>query len=148
MDSTLYPWDNSSKNRFLRLFSVLREGEPMDQLTIATDRCRNELWLERIRECRTSGMTVVNWCASNDINIKSYYYWLRKLKREAFELLPAKQNQALPAISETSFAEISQQVRKNSSVIRVSLNDIVIEIPDGADSATISDVLCAVRKLC
>ena len=120
----------------------------MDQLTIATDRCRNELWLERIRECRASGMTVINWCASNDINIKSYYYWLRKLKREAFELLPVKQDQVLPAISETSFAEIPQHVRKNSSVIRVSLNDIVIEIPDGADSATISDVLCAVRKLC
>ena len=148
MDSVYYPWDNSSKNRFLRLFSALRKGEPMDQLTIATDRCRSELWMERIRKCKTSGMTVVNWCATNDINIKSYYYWLRKLKREAFELLPVKQDQALPAISETSFAEIPQQVRKNSSVIRVSLNDIMIEIPDGADSATISDVLCAVRKLC
>ena len=120
----------------------------MDQLTIATDKCRSELWLERIHECRTSGMTVVNWCATNDINIKSYYYWLRKLKREAFELLPVKQDQALSAISETAFAEISQQVRKNSSVIRVSLNDIMIEIPDGADSSTISDVLCTVKKLC
>jgi len=42
----------------------------MVQLTIATDRCRSELWLERIRECRASGMNYlqdVNCSISNKL---------------------------------------------------------------------------------
>ena len=25
-------------------------------------------------------MTVVSWCAQNNVNAKSYYYWLRKIR--------------------------------------------------------------------
>ena len=32
-------------------------------------------WTQIVEECRISGKTAVKWCAENDINIKTYYYW-------------------------------------------------------------------------
>ncbi|WP_420832452.1 IS66 family insertion sequence element accessory protein TnpA [Paenibacillus periandrae] len=34
-----------------------------------------------IRDCRSSGQTVVRWCADHEVNVKSYYYWLRKIDK-------------------------------------------------------------------
>lgn len=62
----------------------------MDQLTVATHNQKLEFWLARIRDCRASGMSVADWCNTNGISIKTYYYWMRKIKREAFESLPAE----------------------------------------------------------
>ena len=32
-------------------------------------------WQERIRECRSSGLTVRAWCAMNNISRQTYYNW-------------------------------------------------------------------------
>jgi hypothetical protein len=49
---------------------------------------RLTLWAERIRECRASGITVVDWCRQNGFSQKTYYYWMRKVKRELVDALP------------------------------------------------------------
>lgn len=36
-------------------------------------------WSERISECRSSGMTVKDWCWEHGINPASYYRWQRRL---------------------------------------------------------------------
>ena len=46
-------------------------------------------WTEIIRECRSSGHTVSAWCLEHEVNPKSYYYWLRKVRAAACEALPA-----------------------------------------------------------
>ena len=33
------------------------------------------VWRERVRECKTSGLTVAEWCEKNHINKKTYFYW-------------------------------------------------------------------------
>ena len=33
-------------------------------------------WAAMVRECRSSGLTVKNWCMNNGVNIKTYYYRL------------------------------------------------------------------------
>lgn len=33
------------------------------------------VWQERIRECRSSGLTVRAWCAMNNISRQTYYNW-------------------------------------------------------------------------
>ncbi len=35
----------------------------------------------------TSGMMVVRWCEQNNVNIKSYYYWLRRIRSLACEIM-------------------------------------------------------------
>ncbi len=59
----------------------------MNQLTVTEHDSKLNIWIQRIKECRGSGMTVETWCKSNEINVKTYYYWLRKIKKEAFEVL-------------------------------------------------------------
>lgn len=60
----------------------------MDKLTTVTHDYNLKLWINRINECHASGLTVSKWCEENNIGIKNYYYWMRKIKREAFDALP------------------------------------------------------------
>ena len=56
----------------------------MDQLTYTV--CRSN-WINIIRQCqdRPAGTTAKQWLAENDISEKSYYYWLRKIRRKVCE---------------------------------------------------------------
>ena len=53
----------------------------MDQLTHTV---RRSNWINIVRQCqdRLAGTTAKQWLAENDIAEKSYYYWLRKIRRE------------------------------------------------------------------
>lgn len=74
----------------------------MDQLTHTV---RGSTLINIIRQCqdKPAGTTAKQWLAENDISKKSYYYWLRKLRREVCE------QECLPAADcpfEVSFVEI------------------------------------------
>lgn len=66
-------------------------------------------WKTIIEQCNTrpQGTTVKQWLADNDINEKTYYYWLRRVRREVYSQLdnglPSVTGQDRPAVS---FAEI------------------------------------------
>ena len=55
----------------------------MDQLTHTV---RRSNWINIIRQCqdRPAGTTAKQWLAENDISEKSYYYWLRKIRRDEY----------------------------------------------------------------
>ena len=70
----------------------------MDKITDAKTEFRLKQWSKIIQACQTSGMTVVSWCNQNNVKIKSYYYWLRKLRTltcEAGSLVPQKTEQVI-----------------------------------------------------
>ena len=52
-----------------------------------THAARAAEWQERIRMCRSSGMSVTCWCAENRISPKTYYRWERICLAEAAERL-------------------------------------------------------------
>lgn len=123
----------------------------MNQLTIASHNHKRQLWIERIKECRASNQTVTAWCAENDVSIKSYYYWMRKIKVETFEALPVERKAKLlspkqyPAFTQVA---LPQKTRIDTCAIKLHFNDYVLEIQNGADSQIIEDTLCTVAKLC
>ena len=55
------------------------------------DKCTHDVrranWLNIINQCqeRPANVTVHQWLKDNDIKEKSYYYWLRKIRREVCE---------------------------------------------------------------
>jgi transposase len=78
----------------------------MDQITHTV---RNSKWKDIILQCqnRPAGMSVKQWMTENQVSEKSYYYWQRKFRKEAFE--PMNHSSMLPAVqdnSEVSFAEL------------------------------------------
>ena len=59
----------------------------MDKIKVVKSQLRLQQWAERISECQASSMTVSAWCDAHDINIKTYYYWLRKVREVTVEYL-------------------------------------------------------------
>ncbi len=77
-----------------------------------TSEVRKAHWAKIVAACqsRPAGMSAKQWIAENEISEKRYYYWQRKLRKDAYEqmnldggsnLLPSTRNS-----SEVSFAEI------------------------------------------
>ena len=56
----------------------------MDQTTHDVRRAN---WLTVVAQCqgRPEGVSVRQWLSDNGVNEKSYYYWLRKFRKEAYE---------------------------------------------------------------
>ena len=81
-------------------------------------------WTQIVVECRNSGKTAVKWCAENNINIKTYYYWQRKvLKAVCNELAIANNNvETSPSFTEV----ILPGTRKSEVAITLNLNNILL----------------------
>lgn len=103
-----------------------------------THQVRCEQWTKIINECLASGMNKTAWCKANGISDKSFFYWQRILRNEAYattKQLPvpieAKKETSVtfvelkptttPAITHSEF-QPDIIIRKNDLVIEVSNN--------------------------
>lgn len=75
----------------------------MDQTTHAI---RNANWLDIIQQCqqRPANITIKQWCRDNGVHEKSYYYWQRKLRKEAAKQMSVPA--AVPMQASVTFAEV------------------------------------------
>lgn len=87
-------------------------------------------WMEQIKAQQESGMTVTAYCAQNGINIKTYYYHLRKVREQCLESGPAI---------------VPVTVPRATSDIRIEKNGLQISLPADMDPETL---LALVRELC
>ena len=88
-------------------------------------------WAGRITECRSSGLSVREWCETNHLCTQTYYRWQKRL----FELAKAQQ--------EIQFAEVTpvQSVRPGNVAVTLRITRVEAEIHNGADAATVETVL-------
>ncbi len=87
-------------------------------------------WTEQIKAHQESGMTVTAYCAQNGINIKTYYYHLRKVRERCLESEPAIVPVAVP---------------RSNSDIRIEKNGLQISLPADISADTL---LALVHELC
>ena len=45
-------------------------------------RVPKEEQLKLINECRTSGMTDIDWCREHGIAVSTFYYWVKQLRKD------------------------------------------------------------------
>lgn len=83
-----------------------------NELQIFNSQQRMAYWNDAVSKCRSSGMTVRDWCNREGINEKTYYYWQRKIFK-----VTAK---------ETEFVEIPNTGNKLSGQIIVSQNEAFV----------------------
>ena len=57
-------------------------------ITTVKHQMKLQEWAEQIEARRASGMTVQSWCAENGMNVKTYYYHLRKVREQCEESVP------------------------------------------------------------
>lgn len=99
-------------------------------------------WTPVIRDCRGSGMTVRSWCLENNINIKQFYYWQRRIREKAYETLGKTEAEA-----QTKFVQLPVPVDSskctptfNADMI-IRFRDTVLEISSTASEELLSNVL-------
>ncbi len=109
-----------------------------------------KLWTQQIRQCRASGMTVKQWCAQNGYSMKTYYYWMRRIKRELVDALPEESKSCLPAIKGTTsaFAKVVLSQEAPATAITIRIGSLSIGIMDGTSDETIRTILSALKSLC
>ena len=113
-----------------------------------TRQYRLQQWTEIIRECRSSGQTVSIWCAEHHINVKSYYYWLKRVRTAACETLPAissANSQFVPV--NLPVQETATNPSESSSPIIMRVGAITLEIDNGASTALIENILRAIGNV-
>ena len=49
-------------------------------------RVPKEEQLKLINECRTSGMTDIDWCREHGIAVSTFYYWVKQLRKKAAQI--------------------------------------------------------------
>lgn len=97
----------------------------MDSLT---HNVRRANWLNIINQCqeRPANVTVRQWLKDNDINEKSYYYWLRKFRKELYDQMQ------IPAVTENpteiSFFELAAPASEKVASIHESTNSTTTAI--------------------
>ena len=53
--------------------------EPMESIQKVNRQQRLAEWSRRVEACRSSGLTVVQWCQENGIAVSTYFSWQRKV---------------------------------------------------------------------
>ena len=125
-----------------------------------TNVIRRQLWQKIINDChnRPEGQSAAQWMKDNGISNKSYYYWQKKLRTEAYEQIQT-QTANMPVVQDNNgiaFVEIKRQepainscrtadvVRGDSPVAIIRKEDVSIaiseEIPKDLLSVLIQEV--------
>ncbi len=120
----------------------------MDQVTLAKNKMRADSWRMLIQTCQQSGQTVVSWCEENNINIKTYYYWLRKLRKQ--ELCTKELPIPIPEEKTVMFKqlEVASPLPNTQAAVIIRLPQATLEVAEGTSQQTIQAVLLALQNVC
>jgi putative transposase len=90
-------------------------------------------WMELVRERTSSGMTINAWCEMKGISKYQYYYWLRKVRQEAYneienhkDSLPVAQEDSLPEFAHINVVKDESVAESSGISIRMNNADIHI----------------------
>ena len=124
----------------------------MDQVSIAKSELRFQQWTKLVAECQSSQMTVKAWCELNNINIKTYYYWLHKIRAKALGNAPVPTVSQEPASIEPPVKfrklEVQTPVSGMQAAVVIRLPQASVEVSAGTDQQTVEAVLRALRCIC
>lgn len=102
----------------------------MDEIAIVKKQVQKAEWTERIRKCSKSRLTVSEWCIENGVNSKTYYYHLRKLRKEICEQIP------VPVMT----------VPEESHRVKISIGEVTAEIPEGISEQMMTTLIRAMKN--
>lgn len=119
------------------------------------------IWQERVRECRTSGMSVKAWCKAQGLDFTTYYRWEKKVlesvipeqKQEKGEceatVLPAPTAQVMPSIVKVEIAtdavEINDLPQGAAGTVVFSINGTVITVAEDVTDRFLRRLVGAVK---
>ena len=113
----------------------------MDKIT---HEMRRANWTGLIQDCLSSGLSKKEWCLQNHVNEKTFYYWQRRIRKDAYE------NQVIekPVNHEVGFVEVPSLPKVQESIAssvsaKILVNGCTIEIADSASNEFLNRLLGA-----
>ena len=117
-------------------------------------------WSEKVQACRSSGMTVKEWCEQNHVCSKTYYTWERVYLAEVSkqlaipERLPGQAGQLvriepdqLRDEAETGMSVMPVQTVSNVG-ITLRYGNMSVEMPAGMEIRQVAELMKAMAQLC
>lgn len=118
-------------------------------------------WFDLIRDCRSSGLTVRDWCSRHDLTVKAFYYHTHQLRKKGYEI-PDKTMSSVPSQKQEivclniagSFSDDwtvprgSAKEAASGAALSIDFHGIMIGISNHAAQDTITNTLRALHSLC
>lgn len=106
-----------------------------------THEVRLQNWSRIVTNCRSSSQTIKTWCEENNVNIKTYYHWQKRVCQAICRDVPITKErnvQSVPACKEPVFAELAMSNRNRRELaVTIQRKDMQIHIYGGADAVTV-----------
>lgn len=119
----------------------------MDIVSETKAEFRLRQWTKIIQECQASNLTVTAWCSQHNIGIKSYYYWLRKIRltycQPTGNNTPAVKQEIVPLQFHPQ-----PSTRSVHPAVTIHFGTASIDIAEGTSQATIEAVLRSLQNVC
>ena len=97
-----------------------------------------EEWEKQVIDCRSSGLTVQEWCRQNGVNDKTYYYRLRQVREKCLEARAEKAEKT--SEQENIQAVVPLPMKSTYGEIQIEKNGLHISLP-----SDIAAVLAVIR---
>ena len=111
--------------------------EQLESLQRVNRQQRLAEWSQRVEACRSSGLTVVQWCQENGIAVSTYFSWQRKV----FQALKEVQEVTFAEVPVLEFSQPSEHV-----VASLEISGVQIQVYEGADTNTLQALLQAAKS--
>ena len=108
----------------------------MNEITKIKNEVKLKQWVEMIQQRNESGLTVTDWCRQNGINLKTYYYRLKRVRQKV--CIEIDQHDIVP-VEPIVGTEITAEK------IEISVGDVKISLPDDFNESTLSRLLGVLR---
>ncbi|XOK63494.1 IS66 family insertion sequence element accessory protein TnpA [Paenibacillus elgii] len=102
---------------------------------------RQNGWAKRIEAYKASGLTMVTWCSTNQVNLEQLKYWTRKLKKIASSDIVSSAR-FIPV----TVTELAAPLASSSLVIHVGPASITLQ--KGFDRQLLREVVEALTSSC
>jgi len=119
----------------------------MDEVTYIKTKYRQEQWEKLIVNCRRSGLKVDEWCEENQVSRHAYYYWLRKIRKKAFNSIVPKAEEQNTSVTFAK-VEVPPPCRSDNVEVVIHLPYATIEVLNGSSQQTVESVLLALKNIC
>ena len=97
-----------------------------------------EEWKSMVKECRSSGQTVVKWCKDNGIKVQTYYSRLKRLQE-------ITSDNTSPEIVPVNLKKYRGEEQRNPKQIKIQSGSINIELPHDISSELLISVIGALK---
>ena len=107
----------------------------MEEIMQVRNGYRMEQWRQIIQDCQKSGQSNKAYCEQHGISEKTYYYWLRKVRRSVMER------------TEPQIMELEPEGEGRREALYIGYRGAELTLPAGTDIEAIAAILRSLQQL-